>query len=281
MKEFDKPYLTRRFGRWEYIGWERLYQLDPGPLSEYILKDLDQDRLLYLLHPDWWRQSGEWCCPRVILDNIMGVIPCFDMCGELDRILLVTLIGTKEIIKEYPASEKKLDKACKKLLTDARKLLREKSINCEEREFRNGHKFLDYTDGEYPDSPVQLNLRIELWTLAEAEIRTKLRRDEKRERLESYPDFDDYCYRYIRSQINRRLEIEEGSVIEKTIEKVAPGLFDRALYEHLYEIAKGNDKNLTFGDCLNRIAYSVCAVVTSPTLFEYGEDAHLRSIGAK
>ena len=192
-----------------------------------------------------------------------------------------TLIGTKEIIKEYPASEKKLDKACKKLLTDARKLLREKSINCEEREFRNGHKFLDYTDGEYPDSPVQLNLRIELWTLAEAEIRTKLRRDEKRERLESYPDFDDYCYRYIRSQINRRLEIEEGSVIEKTIEKVAPGLFDRALYEHLYEIAKGNDKNLTFGDCLNRIAYSVCAVVTSPTLFEYGEDAHLRSIGAK
>ena len=281
MKDFEKPYFTRRFGRWEYIGWERLYQLDPGPLSEYLLKNLDQDRLLYLLHPDWWQQSGEWCCPRIILDNIMGVIPCFDTDGELDRILLVTLSGTKEIVKEYPASERKLNMACKKLLTDARKLLRKKGIKCDEREFRNGHMFLDYIDGKYPDSAVRWNLLIDLKPLAEANLRQKLSRAEKRDGILLYRGFDDECYHYIRSRINRLLKIEEGSVIEKAIGKVAPALYDRALYERLYELVKGNDKNLSVKDCLNRIADSIQAIIESPKLFEDGEDAYQKSIGAK
>ena len=273
-------YFTRRFGSWEYIGWERLYQLYPGILSECLLNHLDQDRLLYLLHPDWWRQSGEWCCPRIILDNIMGVIPCFDSDGELDRILLVTLTGTKEIIKEYPTNERRLTQACKKLLTDARKLLREKGIECEEREYRNGHKPLDYIHGEYPDSAVKWNLLVDLKLLSESELRHQLRQERKRGGLEFYPDFNDNCYDNIRSLINGALRIEEGSVIEKAIEKVAPALYDRALYESLYKIASDNDKDLTFGDCLNIVARSICAIIKSPALFEVGEDAYLKRNGA-
>ena len=87
-----------------------------------------------------------------------------------------------------------------------------------------------------------------------------------------------------RSLINRTCgccRFVYNSALERALEKIAPSLHDRNLYERLYEIATGNDKDLTIGECIRRIAYAIREVVTSPQLFDYGKATYRRAEGIK
>ena len=142
MQGYETPYTIRREGRSEHIGWLRLYEIKPLELCECLQKGLEEDRILYQKDPLWWKGSGEDCCPRVILDNIFGVIPCFNEEGALESILLADLVE-KTPVKVFPAEGKNPLLVCKALRTFGRKYLQDKGIEWRN-EFRKGAKLLDY-----------------------------------------------------------------------------------------------------------------------------------------
>lgn len=186
MQEYEKPYLVSRFGRETYVGWERLYELTPGTLADLLLKNQKEARILYYYDSRWWEGCEQWCCPDVILDNVFGVILCFQS-GNLYKILLVDLVS-KESLAEYPATETKLLLPCKKLLAYGRKYLRNKGKRWYE-DYRKGNAYL-YAQSGYPPYVLRLELDADCKEWAKNELNSILSTVKRDACFDPYPPFE-------------------------------------------------------------------------------------------
>lgn len=236
MQECDKPYLVNRFGRETYIGWERLYELTPGALADLLLESLQEARLLYYYKESWWKGEEQWCCPHIILDNVFGVIPCFRSEGRLDKLLLVDLVD-KESLAEYPATEAKLLLPCKKLLTDGRKILREKGKQWRE-DYRKGNAYL-YSQGECPPSMLEWDFDTDWAERVQKVLKDALLVAKKDVCFNEYPSYS-VIYERIMLELCKEMEnrLDLSKVFIQDAKEAGFKVFDREVCRSLYDITR-------------------------------------------
>lgn len=264
MEEYDRPYLVNRFGREEYTGWERLYTLYAGMLMERVLAGLDEDRILYCWDPLWWKGPEGWRCPRIILDNVFGVIPGFDGEGELESLLLVDLVGA-DVLKAFPAGERRLMKACKDLLTFAKKLLREKGIAWNG-EYRKGYKYLYNLDGgtEAP-SVIGWDLYRDISAKAKDLLRSRLEKTGEMTTFDTYPDFGEEVYQGICARIDGLLGRTDGlsPALIAALRRAGASLYGRDLCASLYDEARKYEYKFTINRALGLICGALSGAMIS------------------
>lgn len=259
MEEYDRPYLVNRFGRKDYTGWERLYTLYAGPLMERILADLGEDRILYCWDPLWWKGPEGWRCPRILLDNVFGVIPGFDGEGELESLQLVDLVGA-DALMDFPVAGGRLMKACKDLLTFAKKLLREKGIEWNG-EYRKGYKYLYNLDGgaEAP-SVIGWDLYRDISAKAKELLRARLMKTDGTTTFNTYPDFGEEVYQGICARIDGLLGRTDGlsPALIAALRRAGASLYGRDLCASLYDEARKYEYKFT----INRAVGFICGALS-------------------
>jgi len=121
----ETPYRLQRDGFDEIIvGWERVYELTPRGLMEKVIElSFQFDKAISVSFPEWWKSDREEDLPALMLNNIFGIIPYYDIKGDLTWVRVVNL-ATNEAIKDYPGTENDLLYICKHILTDIKKILR-------------------------------------------------------------------------------------------------------------------------------------------------------------
>lgn len=259
MEEYDRPYLVNRFGREEYTGWERLYTLYAGMLMERVLAGLDEDRILYCWDPLWWKGPEGWRCPRILLDNVFGVIPGFDGEGELESLLFVDLVDAV-VLKEFPVVGRKLMKACKDLLTFAKKYLKERGIAWKG-EYRKGFEYLYNMDGsaEAP-SVIGWDLYRDISAKAGELLRARLMKTVGTTTFDTYPDFGEEVYQAICAGIDGLLGRTDGlsPALTAALRRAGASLYGRDLCASLYDEARKYEYKFT----INRALGFICGALS-------------------
>ena len=135
-------YRLQREGLGEIqVGWERVYELTPRGLMDKMTElSFNYDKAISVSFPEWWKSEKETDLPSLILNNIFGIIPDFDINENFTGIRLVNL-ATNEMMENFLGDEQHLLYVCKHILTYCKKVLR--SWGKEPfREFRYGIEYL-------------------------------------------------------------------------------------------------------------------------------------------